>query len=218
MISHHPNDSLLQAYATGHLEEPLALLVATHTALCPACRRHVNNAESLAGALLDGIVPAPLADESLDSVLALLDRPEVSTKPAASGLFGEEGDMTLPQPLRGYLGSRLSDLPWRQRGAIADVFLFPERKDFTTKLLRIRKGASIPLHRHEGAEVTIVLAGSYSDAHGAYKCGDVAIADQSIVHRPIADHSEDCVCLTITDAPIKLAGSIGRWLNFFVRY
>ena len=43
-------------------------------------------------------------------------------------------------------------------------------------------------------------------------------ADGSLDHRPTADPGQDCLCLTVTDAPRRLTGWIGRWLNPFIRF
>ena len=47
--------------------------------------------------------------------------------------------------------------------------------------------------------------------------GDVAEADPSVNHQPVADPGEDCICLAVTDAPLRLTGPFGRLLNPFLR-
>ncbi len=86
-----------------------------------------------------------------------------------------------------------------------------------TRLLRIKAGTALPQHTHEGHEFTLLLAGGFSDASGHYLRGDVAVADASVDHRPVADDGEDCLCLAVTDAPLRLTGPFGRYLNFFAR-
>ena len=88
----------------------------------------------------------------------------------------------------------------------------------TTKLLRIQPGAAVPQHSHEGTELTLVLTGSFSDATGTFARGDLAITDSSVDHRPIAGEGEPCLCLTVVDAPLRLTGRLGRFLNPFVRF
>ncbi len=51
MPHHHPGEDLLWDYAKGGLAEPLAVVVATHMALCPLCRTEVSRLEGVAGAL-----------------------------------------------------------------------------------------------------------------------------------------------------------------------
>ena len=74
----------------------------------------------------------------------------------------------------------------------------------------------MPVHTHEGSEYTLVLKGSFSDASGRYGVGDIAIADDAINHRPMISRDEDCICFTVTDAPLRLTGTIGKLLNPFV--
>jgi putative transcriptional regulator len=66
-------------------------------------------------------------------------------------------------------------------------------------------------------EMTLLLAGGFSDETGHYLRGDVALADPSVDHRPVADPGEDCLCLAVTDAPLRLTGRFGRYLNFLAR-
>jgi putative transcriptional regulator len=35
---------------------------------------------------------------------------------------------------------------------------------------------------------------------------------------PTADDDGDCVCLAVTDAPLRLTGPIGRLFNPFIRF
>jgi putative transcriptional regulator len=44
------------------------------------------------------------------------------------------------------------------------------------------------------------------------------IADESVDHCPIADEEGDCLCLAVTDAPLRLTGRFGRFLNPFIRF
>ncbi len=54
---------------------------------------------------------------------------------------------------------------------------------------------------------------SASAEHGHFLRGDLAEADGSVDHRPIADPGEDCLYLAVTDAPLRLTGPVGRLLN-----
>ena len=85
-------------------------------------------------------------------------------------------------------------------------------------LMRIAPGCAMPRHTHDGREMLIVLEGGYSDEIGTYDVGDVAVANPEVVHRPVADPVEGCLCFAVTDARVKLTGPIGRVLNLFIRY
>ena len=85
-----------------------------------------------------------------------------------------------------------------------------------SRLMRIKSGTAMPTHTHEGCELTLVLAGGFSDENGHFLRGDVAEADPSVTHQPVADPGEDCLCLAVTDAPLRLTGAFGRLLNPFL--
>ncbi len=215
MPQHHPADDLLIAYAAGSQEEPLALVVATHLALCARCRSEVERLEELGGVLLDEQEPEALGESSLEHVLARLDEaaPEEPTQRAAATA---PADPRLPRPLRDYLGAGLERLDWTSYRGLEKVELLPEAHGFRTRLMRIKSGTAMPAHTHEGSELTLVLAGGFSDEHGHFLRGDLAEADASVDHRPVADPGEDCLCLAVTDAPLRLTGPFGRLLNPFL--
>jgi len=216
MPAYHPASELLMDYASGALPEPVALLVASHVSLCRACQAEVAQLEALGGALFDALEGEPLAEEALDRALARLEVPE-SLEAAAPLPCGGKADARVPRPLGDYLESDLDALPWKNRGGVGEVALLTGFPGIRTRLLRVKAGAALPQHTHEGAEYTLLLTGGFSDETGHYRRGDVAIADPSIDHRPIADDGEDCICLAVTDAPLRLTGRFGRYLNFLAR-
>lgn len=218
MPAHHPNPEDLMEYAAGSQHEPLALLIATHLALCPECRRELRRLEALGGELIEELPAEPMSAGALDRLLARLEAPEAAS-PASSRAPSPSGrtDELLPQPLRGYVGKSLDRLAWHARGGVAEAELLPDFPGYKTRLLRIRPGTVLPTHTHKGNEYTIVLAGGFSDQDGHYLRGDVAVADSTVTHRPVADPVGECLCLAVTDGPLRLTGPVGRLLNFFVR-
>lgn len=221
--SHHPGDTLLIDYAGGALCEGAALVVATHTAFCPCCRRMVGEMEAVGGALLDDLEPEPLSPDCLDALMARIDREAAPRpapppcRPAAARPPGERPERRFPEPLRGYLGSGLDRRPWRflQPGMrYLDLAAGPTG---TTRLIRMKGGVSVPQHTHGGIELTIVLEGGFSDEFGAFQPGDVAVGDASIEHRPVSD-PEGCLCLATTIGGLRLTGPIGRFFSRFVNF
>lgn len=216
MPAYHPGSDLLMDYASGAAPEPVALLVATHLSLCSDCRAEVARLDALGGALLETLDSEALAPEALDRALARLDLPEPVAPPSPEGAVSH-ADPRLPRPLADYIGGDLETLPWKTRGGVAEVDLLAGYPGFRTQLLRIKAGTAVPQHTHGGSEYTLLLAGGFSDASGHYRRGDVAEADPGVDHRPLADAGEDCLCLAVTDAPLRLTGPLGRYLNFLVR-
>ncbi len=216
MPSFHPSDDLLMDYAAGSLSEPKAVLVATHLALCPTCRATVDAYESVGGALIESMNSDRVDSSLRDSVLSQLDeiepeRPTVMTREALAQV-----DLRVPEPLRGYLGSGLDDLDWKTRGRVGEWRILKDQASHTSRLFRIKAGAPMPQHTHDGTELTLVLAGGFTDHGKHFLRGDVATADETIDHRPIADADEDCYCFAVTDAPLRLTGTFSRFLNPFI--
>ena len=224
MPVHHLSEDVLVAYAAGSLPEALSLVVASHVTLCPACRAEVESYEALGGSLIDEIDPASVSESALSDIFARLDVGEALGGPAVPwgvsvpAAERDVADPSIPRPLRDYLGGDLESLPWRTviRG-VEEAEIALESADCRTRLMRIQPGVTMPRHTHGGEEVTLVLEGGYSDAEGHYERGDVQAADPSVDHQPVADKGEPCICLVVSDAPLKLTGPIGRWFNPFIR-
>jgi putative transcriptional regulator len=215
MPSFHPSQTLLLDYAAGSLGEASAVLVATHLSLCPECRVEVAGIEAIGGALIETIEPAPLAHGDIASVLRKLDkRPEAS---AATPDFDAETRRLIPAPLRRHIGANLGDIRWKSLGTVRQVDLAMSRVGGHARLLRLKGGAKVPCHGHDGLEMTIVLASGFSDQSGHYLRGDMVVAGNDVTHSPIADVGEDCICFAVVDGSIKLSGPLGRLVNLFVR-
>ncbi len=216
MASKRPSEELLMAYAAGSLPEPVALVIATHLAICPDSRRAVAEYEAIGGALLEEIEPVPLGGDALAKTLARLEE-ETPHGLAGRAQAGRGAADELPAPLRDYVGDDLGKLPWRRvmRG-LEEAELEIGTPGYHSRLLRIQPGVGVPQHTHEGGELTLVLRGAFRDASGRYGVGDLQIADASVDHQPVAETGETCLCLAVTDAPLRLTGPIGRWLNPFI--
>jgi putative transcriptional regulator len=57
---------------------------------------------------------------------------------------------------------------------------------------------------------TGVLRGAFEDESGAYHRGDLQEVDEEIAHQPLALPQEDCICLAITDAPLRFKSLAAR--------
>jgi len=219
MIHHQPSDDLLLDYATGALPEAVALAVATHAALCPDSLERIEALETIGGALLDDVPPEAMAEDALAHALAAIEvAPRAEPGPEPSDGFDDATLAAVPAPLRPYLGRNLAELEWRRLNrCVASATLHTRRNDQQLRLLRISAGAAVPEHTHRGGEITVTLTGGYSDGFNHYLRGDFQYADPSLTHRPKADVGEDCLCLVVLDAPIRLTGPLGRLIDPFVR-
>ncbi len=223
--TNHISDELLTAYAAGTLSEAESLIVATHSAFCPLCRDAIAEFEAIGATFMDELEPEEMAAGSLDFVMSKLDddeawpenvvrHPSARTKPD-----NPDKGVILPEPLRSYVGGDLKDVVWRPviRG-LEEAELSVSSPDYNVRLIRVAAGAAMPQHSHQGLEYTLLLTGAYRDSSGRFARGDVQIADGDVDHQPTAEPGEPCVCLIVTDAPIKLTGPLGRLLNPFITY
>lgn len=216
--SHHPSDDLLWSYAAGSLDEPSSILIATHLSLCPVCRAVVAKAESLGGELFEDIASEDIEAGALDAVLARLDDaeelPSIVTKTGGD----EAENVSVPRPLKDYLPASVPTLPWRWLGpGVRYTAIKTEARGPKVGLLRIAPGTKVPMHGHSGNEMTMVLAGGYTDATGNYQRGDVEAADDGLVHQPVADAGEECLCLVVTEGELQPTGMIAKVLQPFFR-
>lgn len=208
--NHHPDEALLMEYVGGGLSESIALVVATHLALCPACRRLAEEMEMVGGALLETLEPEPVAVGALDALFARIDAPEAA-RPLVKRPRPASVDRRLPEPLRSYLGHGLEQVRWKPLLpglTIADVPLADTLGQ--PKLLKMRGKAKVPNHTHDGLEFALVLDGGFHDDSGSFQPGDLVIGDASIRHTPVAE-AEGCLCLSLTVGALKLTGAVG-WL------
>ena len=206
-IKHHLDDATLMGYASGTLPEAFNLIVATHLSLCDTCRAQALAYDAVGGALLDN-TDSEMSADSLARTLATLDD-GFDAAPVATAT----GD--LPVPLLSYVGGDLDSIKWRPVGMGVRQAILPTSKGATARLLCIPAGTAMPDHGHHGKELTLVLKGAFQDDDGYFARGDIEVADKDVQHVPVADIHEDCICLAVTDAPLRFDGWLPRiWQKF----
>jgi putative transcriptional regulator len=217
-VQHHISDELLLDYASGTLAEGWSIAVATHLALCPSCRDRLSFMEHAGGELLEAVeidaveVEAPVSAAA--SWTSMMDKIAAEkSKPAAKApvRVAASHDAVLPEPLRSYLGADVDGLKWRALGRGAyHIPIKTGDADSQVRLLKIPAGKPVPEHSHGGRELTLVLKGAFTDGSTVFRRGDLEEADETLTHQPVATPDEDCICLAVTDAPLKFKSLIVR--------
>lgn len=216
MINHHPPFEMIVDYATGALPAGVALVAATHAAMCAECRSVVEQLETLGGVLLGDMEAKPLEGKLLTSVLDKLGEPEVPAG-ANTQTLDAATQKLIPRPLRRYVTRSLKDLDWRSIAGVMKEARLPVRtRGVTVSLMQLPPGLA-PKHGHYGHEYSLVLAGGYKDAGQQFLPGDFAMKDSADVHQQVIDPDGGCICLVALDAPLRLTGLAGRLLNPFLR-
>jgi putative transcriptional regulator len=196
-----PLDALLASYATGQLSPALHALIGAHLGLCRKNRAYVSALEAIAAGELLSAVPTPLKgrEERLSAIF--------QSQPT---LCGPTAETAIPRTLCHYIGQPFEAIRWRSVLPGIRECVIDKKHDEAAALIWVKAGRRIPAHTHEGTEVTLVLQGGFSDRTGHYVRGDIAIADASIDHWPIADPGADCLCFAVTDGRTRLTGPVGK--------
>lgn len=212
MIKHHLTPELIIGYSAGTLPEAFNLAVATHISMCDTCRAELDSYDAVGGCLFEGTDTAELSDDSLIATMRLIQADTGSAKAVQQRSAG-----TLPSPLQDYVGGDLAAIKWRSIGMGAKQAILPTSKDASARLLYIPAGCAIPDHGHNGLELTLVLQGAFSDDVDRFARGDIEVANEDLDHTPVADIGEDCICLAVTDAPLKFNAFLPRLAQRFLR-
>ena len=196
MIQHHPTETTLASYAGGALPEAMALVVATHLHVCPACRRLKAMVEAMGGSELRDMPPTAMDDDALELVLARTERPVVPVTPTLR-VAG------LPPPL-----DVCEFGPWQRIGFGLRWRPLITGGTMLAGLLEGVPGKMLPAHAHTGMELTCVIGGSFVDGAERYTAGDLAEIEGEHQHRPTIDGNGPCLCIIATEG-VRFRGLLG---------
>jgi putative transcriptional regulator len=212
---HHLDHATLLRYAAGDLDEAFAAIVSSHIAMCGKCRQALRDAEAIGGDLLEQSDAATLSGDALQRLLGAIamedgDRP-VTAPPQAD----ETAASDIPAPLRRYIGPSLSGIPWKRLAPGVSRHKVPLTTDTGSALylLKIAPGKAVPEHGHGGAEMTLILSGSYCDDLGRFCPGDVADLDEHVEHQPKVEPGAPCICIVATETTTRFKGFFSRLLQ-----
>lgn len=225
MIKHHPDDNLLTEYASGSLEMAPGLIVCAHLQVCAHCRKRVEHLNKLGATILTHSVAEPVAQNSFSM---LMDR--IRQQPAEPTPLEKESVplhpayardpllVSIPRVIAKLL-PRDGKLAWQgvSKG-LKSARLVTGQNKYEVAFQRITSGNKVVEHDHRGIEYTLVLCGSFSDEDGVYSEGDFLVRAPGEVHRPTATQNQDCLCISVVEAPVKVTGFFGKLVNPFLSF
>ena len=214
MITSHPETELLLEYSSGSLPLAPSIAVTTHLQFCGSCTATADALGDIGGNLLESQESVDVSDSLLDRVLSKLDEPESLTYQKEKVCSDKIGSQ-LPPYVRGLLPNSLDWSSLSSSLKVAPISVGETRYELA--LHRISAGGKVPKHDHNGQEITVVLKGSFSDEDGVYQAGDFLVKDPGESHRPIAAQNDECICLSVSEGPIKLKG-LKRVFNPFLSF
>jgi putative transcriptional regulator len=216
-VHHHLDTATLLRYASGDLDEAFSVVVASHLAMCEACRRAVHMAEDVGGGLLASMDESEMLPGAFGRLMQRLDTHGDRISLDRSTPMDVASDV--PVPLRRFVGPYSGKIDWKaiSPGVRRHAISLPSAVQSSLYMLHIAPGKAVPEHGHGGAEMTLVLSGAYRDELGRFGPGDVADLDEHIEHQPRVEAGAPCICLVATEAPTRFKGFFSRLLQPLVR-
>lgn len=224
-LAHHLDDATLMQFASGDLDEAFSTVVAAHLEACATCRKNLRLVESCAGQMLHDVEGETLEAGALDAVKRRIAGSEINMPgqrakaPETKTVTPEASDGSLlPRVLRRHV-TALDDIAWKTVVPGIKKYVIPMSSDTPNKLymLHIAPGTQVPEHGHGGAEMTVVLSGSYADIHGRFGPGDIADLDEHDEHQPAVDSETPCICLVAAQGQTKPKSFFARLLQPIIR-
>lgn len=201
-------------FAAGTLSPAKHLIVACQSEMSDDVSERIKFQETIAASFLDDVKSAPLTPLFMGRVLENL--PE---QPRDEGQAPKKNALA-PNTLRQKIGQGLSDIKWRSFvPGVAIYDIYGDRRYNSGDrlyLLKARGGIKMPEHSHSGEEWTLILTGSYTIGDQRFSRGDLHIEDDTTVHSPHIDEGEDCICLVMTQGPLKMKSLAARIVQPFV--
>jgi putative transcriptional regulator len=216
---YHPTAEQLGGFARGTLTAGMNVVISAHVELCKECRGRTISLEAEAAAEILRSVPEtrPQSKDFSDIIDSIVKQPQLQTDEQASDPVREihmlEHSVSLPKVLAKVASE---GLVWKKlAGGInqASVTLDDQTQ---CEFLYMKPGSQVPVHKHQGSEVTLVLDGSFSDESGHYKQSDFVVRTGSDIHQPASE--EGCLCFAVLDSPLTFTKGLARLLNPFIRY
>ena len=197
-------------YAAGNLSPAKHAVVACQSEICEEVSSRVAFQEQIAASMIEQVQTKALSPLFMGNVLAnlpLQDAPSSDT----------DYKNNAPETLKHLLGCGLDKIKWKSLipgVAVHDVL--GDRHNKTGDrlyLLKAKGGMQMPNHGHNGEEWTLILKGSYNVGDKTFARGDLHIEGDDEIHSPHINEGEDCICLVMTQGPLKMQGLVPRLLQ-----
>lgn len=207
------SDDIITEYAAGKLSPAKHIIVACQSEISETVAKRVAFTENIAASMLEDIETKSLSPLFMGNVLASLP-PQES---ANVNKMDDPIEGLAPKSLRHMLGHGLKDMKWKSLVpgvAVHDILGNRKTKEGDRLyLLKAKGGMRMPDHSHTGEEWSLILTGSYTVGETRFTRGDLHIEDETETHAPHIDEGEDCICLVMTQGPLKMQG----WLPKLVQ-
>lgn len=218
------HDMLLMHYAAGRLGVHEAVIVAAHVAMNEDARARVRAFEALGASLMCCEKPAAVTPECLSRVLSGIEKNATAPQEPTPCDAACAERLHIPLAVYTLLSCFCAHhaTQWSKAAAgVSKIDLAPDCGHNTAqkrlRLMKMDAASTTPAHRHAGRELTLILDGGMTDGQRHYGPGDIVIIDDPAhIHEPVAAQA-GCVCLMLTDAPLRFISPLRRFINIIQR-
>lgn len=216
----HPNEELLEGYVQGSLSAGMNVVISAHVELCEDCQQRSQEMEATASQQWmqaeEEQKPATSADVAA-IIRSITSQPQVRELPERASAVEEIHMLDHSVRLPRVLAKVASDgLVWKKlANGINQASVTLDDKT-QCDFLYMKPGSQVPVHKHQGNEITLVLDGSFSDESGMYRQSDFVVRTPDHTHQPVSE--EGCLCFAVLDSPLTFTSGLARLLNPLLRY
>lgn len=218
----HPSSGLLNQFVQGELATGKSVAVSAHMELCKSCRAKAKELQALAvstwvdSSTVQESKPAIEADYS-SMVASIVKSAQIKSEPSEDLIELDIDILNSSIKLPKILAKAAAEgLNWKKvAGGISEAQLFLDNET-QCEFIYMAPGCQVPMHTHQGSELTLVLSGSFEDDMGEYKTSDFFIRDGEHHHQPRS--KEGCLCFAVLDSPLKFTKGLARLMNPINRY
>ncbi|PSW11351.1 transcriptional activator ChrR [Photobacterium sanctipauli] len=215
-VHFHPNDDILLQHACGDLSPASSIMISAHVELCPHCRQRLEDIEQHQASVMVSSESEDITPDLQAMMQHIMSQETetstpVETEKTTTIMLGDKA-FHLPHALQRH-SENIG--PWsRLPGNIkrAQVTVGGQSK---MNFIYMDSDSALPEHTHQGNEITLVLAGEFYDEQGTYRPGDFILQTDEHKHVPKTREGQDCLCLTLLDAPLHFTSGLATLLNPF---
>tara|TARA_R110001583_G_scaffold68686_3_gene195286 strand:- start:9962 stop:10648 length:687 start_codon:yes stop_codon:yes gene_type:complete len=221
MIKHHPKFELIQSFVNGELPASLSAGIAIHADMCPECQQQIAQlTEQLSYASFEEVyLDRFIVDESQEvdnvgnvdfekAIAAITESNDIDIIKAKveKSITFKDQVYSLPPVLNNMVLGKTANV-----GKLARARIQLDENEIHSSLLHIEPGGSVPEHTHNGFELTVLIAGEFSDERGEYVPGDFIMLDKNHQHHPVSE--KGCLCFTVANDSLHFTQGINKLLN-----
>lgn len=219
MIKHHPKFELIQSFVNGELPASLSAGIAIHADMCSECKQQIGQlTEQLSYASFEEVTPDRFSVDETETNFANVDFEQaiaaitessdidIVEPPIEKNITFKDKVYSLPSVLNNMALGKTANI-----GKLARARIQLDENEIHSSLLHIEPGGSVPEHTHNGFELTVLIAGKFSDEKGEYVPGDFIMLDKKHQHHPVSE--KGCLCFTVANDSLHFTQGINKLLN-----